>query len=236
MADDVADDENQAIPEGDRIKPVATGGRVLCGDEVLGGDVGTGNDGHRRRQQRLLHDDGRVADVAVPLGQLLHAGLGGQPCPHPVGHVHKGELHALDRAVVPAPRRDDEVEEMFLCCPRALEVSLHPPLGSRLWLARLVHAVEHLEDLLAVQLGVDLSRKQADGVYRRTECAVSGVDRDESVVGPLEANQQRGDVVENAAHVVGRTHGLVPVSLGRHWPSLLRTLSRTESRKLVAKR
>ncbi len=50
MADDIADDEYQPIPEGDGIEPVATGRGVLRGDEVLRGDVGTGNDGHRRGQ------------------------------------------------------------------------------------------------------------------------------------------------------------------------------------------
>ena len=50
MADDVADDEHQPIPEGYRVKPVAAGRGVLRGDEVLRGDVGAGNDGHRRGQ------------------------------------------------------------------------------------------------------------------------------------------------------------------------------------------
>ena len=67
VADHVADDENQPILQGDRIKPVAAGRCVLRGDEVLCGHVGTGNDGHRRGQQRLLHHGGGIADVTVTL-------------------------------------------------------------------------------------------------------------------------------------------------------------------------
>jgi hypothetical protein len=37
---------DQSIPDGYRIKPVATGPGVLSSDEVLRGDVRTGNDGH----------------------------------------------------------------------------------------------------------------------------------------------------------------------------------------------
>ncbi|CFR89896.1 Uncharacterised protein [Mycobacterium tuberculosis] len=58
MAHDVANDEHQPIPEGQRVEPVAAGRGILGGDQVLGGYVGAGNHGHRRGQQRLLHNGG----------------------------------------------------------------------------------------------------------------------------------------------------------------------------------
>jgi hypothetical protein len=45
VADDVAHDKDQSIPEGYRVKPVAAGRGVLRGDEVLRGDVGPGTTG-----------------------------------------------------------------------------------------------------------------------------------------------------------------------------------------------
>lgn len=216
MADDVTDDEHQPIPERDRIEPVAAGRGVLRGHQILRGHIRAGGHRHRRCQQRLLHDGGGVAHVAVPLGQLLEARFGGHPVAHPVGDVDEGELHALDRAVVAAARRDDEIEEVLLGLPHAFEVGLYPPFRSRLRLTGLVNPVEHLEDLLALQLGIHLAGKQPDRVDRRTERAVGGVDRDESMVWPFQADQQRGDVVEDAAHVIGRADDSVPVLFGHH--------------------
>ena len=50
MADDVADDEHQPISESYRVKPVPAGRGVLRGDEVIRGDVGTGDHRHGRGQ------------------------------------------------------------------------------------------------------------------------------------------------------------------------------------------
>ena len=50
VTDHVADDQDQPIPEGNRIEPVASGGGVLGGDQVFRRDVGAGNDRHRRGQ------------------------------------------------------------------------------------------------------------------------------------------------------------------------------------------
>ncbi|ORA21004.1 hypothetical protein BST14_00670 [Mycobacterium arosiense ATCC BAA-1401 = DSM 45069] len=36
------------------------------------------------------------------------------------------------------------------------------------------------------------------------------------MIGPLEPDQQRGDVLEDAAYVLGRTDGSVPVLFGHH--------------------
>ena len=215
MTDDIADDEHQPIPEGHRIEPVAAGRGVLRGHQVLRRHVDTGKDGHRRGQQRLLHNGRGIPDVAVPLGQFLDARLGGQPCLHPVRHVVEDELDSLDRPVRAAARRHDEVE-VSLLQSRTVGVNLQPPLCSGLWLTGFVHPVEHVVNLLALQLGKDFACGEPYSVERRIERTIGGVDRDEPVVGPLQAHYQRGDVLEDAPDVFGFAHGFVPVHFGRH--------------------
>jgi hypothetical protein len=78
---------------------------------------------------------------------------------------------------------------VFLCSPLALEIGLYPPFRARLWLAGLVHLVEHLKNLLTLQLGIYLAGKQPYWVDWRSERAICRVDRDESVVGPREPDQ-----------------------------------------------
>src|ERR1700749_514269 len=114
MANDVADNENKPTAEGYRIEPVPARRGVLRGDEIVGADLGSGYDGYRSGEQRLLHHDGGIADVAIPLGQLLHARPGGRSRLHALRHVIEDDLHPLDRAVGPTARRDEKVEVPLL--------------------------------------------------------------------------------------------------------------------------
>ena len=58
-------------------------------------------------------------------------------------------------------------------------------------------------------------------VARRIEGPISRVDRDQAMVGPIKAKQHRGNVLEDAAHIAGRTHRFVPVLFGDHMAVLL---------------
>src|SRR5271170_1851904 len=93
---------------------------------------------------------------------------------------------------------------------------MQPPLRAGLRLTGLVHAIEHLVEVLASYLGKDLTGRPSKRGDRRSHCAVSLVGRDEAMVWPLQANQHRGDILEDAARVLGRTDGLVPVLFGHH--------------------
>lgn len=215
VAHDVADDDHQAVAEGQGIEPVPAGRSVFGGDEVLGGDIGAGNHRNGWGQQRLLHQDGRVAHVAVPLRQLLDPRLRRQPRLHAGGDVVEDQLHALNGSIPSAPGRDEEVEVPLLQAG-ALQVHLQAPFGTRLRFAGVIHAVEHVVDLLAFELGIDLFGRLAHGVQRRVEGAEGRVDRDEAVVWPLQADHHGRDVLEDAPHVVSRAHRVIPVLFGRH--------------------
>ncbi|COZ31770.1 Uncharacterised protein [Mycobacterium tuberculosis] len=83
-------------------------------------------------------------------------------------------------------------------------------------LTGLIDPVQHFVDLLTLQFGIDLPSGLSHGVKQWTEAAIGRVHCDKAMVRPLEANQNRRDVLENASYILGRTDRFVPVHFGRH--------------------
>lgn len=100
VPDDVPGDEREfAVRKGQRVEPVAAGGRVLGGDQVGGRHLGPRHDRDGRRQQCLLHHSHRVAGLLVLLRHQLGPCLGAAPGQDTVGHVGGEEEQPGDAAV-----------------------------------------------------------------------------------------------------------------------------------------
>ena len=91
---------------------------------------------------------------------------------------------AVDFHSLAFTRRDHEVKKPLLHS-RTVVIGLKSPFRSGLRFPGLINPVEHLVDLLALQLGEDLDRELSHRVAGRIERAVGRIDRDKPVVGSL---------------------------------------------------
>lgn len=198
-------ENQQHVPGGvaQRVEPVATGGGVLCRDQVARRNFGTRQYRHVRRQQGVLHQRGRITHGLISSGHLPRPLLGGNAGTDLLGDVGDDERRTAHRAVR-APLRDSgDVEEM-LAGAVAVEVHLDTELRHVEGFPRRVQPVPHADSALTLQFGSELADRHTTD-RARVEGAERGITRRQNVLGPFECAKASGRRLKSIAHRFGIT-------------------------------
>ena len=172
MSDHVADDEKSGAGiAGHRLEPVAPGAGILRGHQVFGRDVRARQYRQRRRKQRSLNQNPKIPHLCVTLGQFCGAGFGCPSLMYLRGDVGQHHLGAFDGPVYADAGTDDDIAANFLHGSRSVEVELETPLPPLLDLSRAINPVENLDQVLTLEFGKYLARRQHPVSPRETRLA-----------------------------------------------------------------